>query len=84
MQMTLPFRSNFAAPVGGKLECKGTGGWLYRDPDTGTDVRFYDSMANSYTRYTGGMVGSVWTVLAVQPHSAGGSTGLLVTLEASR
>lgn len=78
----LPFRAGFTAPVGAVLECLGMQGWRYRDPHTGADTIFKDLQANSYARHTGGMVGTFWTVVDVQP-AALKEDGSLVTLEAA-
>ena len=57
-------------------------GWLYRDPQTGAERIFKDSQANSYARHGGGMVGTLWTVIDVQP-VVSGMDGCTVTLEAA-
>ena len=77
----LPFKSGFDAPIGATLECLGMQGWRYRDPDTGTDRIFKDHQVNSYARHAGGLVGTFWIVVDVQPSTGGDDKDCLVTLE---
>lgn len=77
----LPFPAKFTAPVGTVLECRGTFGWRFHDPKTGLDVTMSDQQGNSYARFTGGMEGSLWTVVSVVPIEGNRWGAKLVTLE---
>lgn len=77
----LPFPAKFTAPVGTVLECRGTFGWRYRDPQTGLDVTVSDNQPNSYARLTGGMEGTSWTVVSIVPIEGDKWGAKLVTLE---
>jgi hypothetical protein len=62
---TLPFARTFDVPVGALIEYAGMSKWLYHSPTTGRATVYFDSQPNSYARDTGGMKGTLWTVVAV-------------------
>jgi len=63
---TLPFPSTFDVPVGAVIEYAGMAKWLYRSSTTGQVTAYFDWQENSYARDTGGMKGTLWTVVAVE------------------
>ena len=76
----LPFAGTFDVPIGAVIEYIGLSKWLYHSPSTGRVTAYFDRQANSYARDTGGMKGTLWTVVAVANEIRGEYQEAQVTL----